>query len=183
MKKSIRARRMERHQQRAKQSQKLNLVSLMDIFTILVFFLLVNSSDVEVLQNDKSIELPESVSDQRPDTTLIVTVNSENIVVAGQAVASIDEIANSDDKDIPGLAKELQYRAGRAGPLPEEKQAQGRPITIMGDRQVPYTLLKKIMATCAANEYRNISLAVTKVADEEPAVDEPALSANLATGG
>ncbi|MGI1679609.1 MAG: biopolymer transporter ExbD [Cellvibrionaceae bacterium] len=167
MKKSLRARRMERHHKRAQQQSKLNLVSLMDIFTILVFFLLVNSSDVEVLQTSKDIQLPESTSEQRPDTTIIVNVNSKNILVSGRAVATVSEIINNESNEISGLAKELKYQALRAKPLTEEQEIQGRPITIMGDKSVPYTVLKKIMTTCAANEYRNISLAVSKVGKED----------------
>jgi len=171
MKQSLRARRMARHHKRAKQSTKLNLVSLMDIFTILVFFLLVNSSDVEVLQTNKTIELPDSVSEQRPDTTLVVTVNNDSIVVAGRPVANVEEILNSDTNNVPGLEEELKYRAQRAGPLSPEKEAVGRPVTIMGDKAVPYTVLKKIMTTCAATEYRNIALAVNKVAGEDPGAE------------
>lgn len=175
MKQSIRARRMERHHKRAQNAPKLNLVSLMDIFTILVFFLLVNSSDVEVLQTNKSIELPESTSDQRPDTTLVVSVNDQNIVVAGRAVATIREVLKDPrDSNIQGLQKELKYQAQRAGPLSPEKEQLGRAVTIMGDREVPYTVLKKIMTTCAANEYRNISLAVSKIAKEALEIEEVA---------
>jgi biopolymer transport protein ExbD len=172
MKQSLRARRMARHHKRAQQQSKLNLVSLMDIFTILVFFLLVNSSDVEILQTNKAIELPVSTSEQRPDTTLVVTVSDEDIVVAGRAVATVKEVLASDDSDIPGLVKELKYQASRAGPLDPEKEQIGRPVTIMGDKEVPYILLKKIMTTCAANEYRNISLAVSKVGQEEIPTDD-----------
>jgi len=151
----------------------LNLVSLMDIFTILVFFLLVNSSDVEVLQTNKAIELPESTSEQRPDTTLVVTVSDQNIVVAGRPVATIKEVLkDTGDNNIPGLQEELLYHANRAGPLSPEKEQIGRAVTIMGDKEVPYTVLKKIMTTCAANEYRNISLAVSKVADEPLEIEE-----------
>jgi len=188
MKKSLRARRMERHHKRAKQTSKLNLVSLMDIFTILVYFLLVNSSDVEVLQTNKSIELPESVSEQRPDTTLVVTVNNDSIIVSGRAVASVADVLAAEGNAIDGLAKELEYHAKRAGPLAPEKEQQGRPITIMGDKAVPYTLLKKIMTTCATSEYRNISLAVNKVGGEElpeetPATPDTTVSTTAATEG
>lgn len=175
MKKSLRARRMERNHKRAKQTSKLNLVSLMDIFTILVFFLLVNSSDVEILQTNKTVELPDSTSEQRPGTNLVVTVNERSIVVAGRPVATIDDIMTSDENNIPGLEAELKYQAQRSGPLSEDKALLGRPVTIMGDKDVPYTVLKKIMTTCAANEYRNISLAVNKIAkesvEEVPAVE------------
>ena len=57
MVKSARAKRMEKHHKRNKGTAALNLVSLMDIFTILVFFLLVNSSDVETLPNAKDLQL------------------------------------------------------------------------------------------------------------------------------
>lgn len=164
MKQSLRARRMERHHKRQKNTSKLNLVSLMDIFTILVFFLLVNSSDVEILQTNKSIELPDSHSEQRPDNTLVVTVNNDAIVVGGRVVANVSDILKQEENNIAGLETELKYRAQSAGPLSEEKQILGRAVTIMGDKNVPYELLKKIMTTCAATEYRNISLAVNKVA-------------------
>ncbi|GAB1265555.1 hypothetical protein NBRC116493_29140 [Aurantivibrio infirmus] len=175
MKKSMRARRMERHHKRLNQKQKLNLVSLMDIFTILVFFLLVNSSDVEILQTNKSIELPDSSSEQRPDTTLVVTVNGENIVVAGQAVAKINDVLSSAENTIPGLEQELKHQANRAGPMNEEQEVLGRPVTIMGDKAVPYTILKKIMTTCASNEYRNISLAVNRIASADPLATDSAV--------
>ena len=55
-----RAARMERHHKRHKGGAGINLVSMMDIFTILVFFLLVNSSEVEVLPNAKEFVLPDS---------------------------------------------------------------------------------------------------------------------------
>ena len=61
-----RAARMSRHHKRRKQGAGLNLVSMMDIFTILVFFLLVNSSEVEVLPNTDSVQLPESIAETNP---------------------------------------------------------------------------------------------------------------------
>src|SRR5690606_29730870 len=180
MKKSLRARRMERNHKRGRAVSKLNLVSLMDIFTILVFFLLVNSSDVEVLQTNKTIELPDSTSEQRPGTNLVVMVNERNVVVGGRAVASFEDILAQEGNSIPGLAEELKYQAERAGPLAADQEQTGRPITIMGDRKVPYTVLKKIMTTCAENEYRNISLAVNKVMGEGPEPGDQAAADELA---
>ena len=172
-KRSARALRMERHQGRMKKTSKLNLVSLMDIFTILVFFLLVNSSEVEVLQNEKSITLPESTAEQRPNETIVVMVNNENILVGGRVVASISNI-NSETHNIDPLAKELKYQSERRPELSEEEKIQGRAITIMGDQSVPYALLKKVMHTCASNDYRQISLAVTQVPIDETAFLEEA---------
>jgi len=136
---------------------------LMDIFTILVFFLLVNSSDdVEVLQKDKTVQLPNSFSAQKPQTNLLISINSSDILVAGNSVAKINGL-KVEDTVIPGLLDELEYRAGEAGRLPEELQQEGRAITIMADKSLPYELLKKVMTTCAQTDYRNVSLAVNQV--------------------
>lgn len=162
MKQSLRAKRMAKHHRRLNQASKVNLVSLMDIFTILVFFLLVNSGDVEVLQADKSIKLPASVSEQVPENNLLVVVSATDVVVGGRSVGKLTELmASTDDKFIP-LETELKYQAQKAGPLKEADLITGRPITIMADQTLPYALLKKVMATCAAAEYRAISLAVTQ---------------------
>ncbi len=160
MKQSMRARRMARHHRRMSKLPKLNLVSLMDIFTILVFFLLVNSAEVEVLSRDKNIELPASVADQQPDESLLLVVGGEQILVNGRPVASVNDAMTQQEDEIPGLAEELAFRAERARPLTEAETEIGRPITIMGDKDIPYQLLKKVMATCAATDYRDISLAV-----------------------
>ena len=94
MKVSRRALRMQRHYARMHKTGGLNLVSLMDIFTILVFFLMVNSSDVKVLQQDKSVQLPVSVADQEPKDDMVITVAGNSILVLGRAVAAIDEQKN-----------------------------------------------------------------------------------------
>lgn len=178
MKQSLRAKRMAKHHRRLNQVPKVNLVSLMDIFTILVFFLLVNSGDVEVLQADKSIKLPASVSQQIPENNLLVVVSATDVVVGGRSVGKVtDLLASTDDKFIP-LETELKYQAQKAGPLTPEDQLTGRPVTIMADQKLPYVMLKKIMATCAAAEFRDISLAVSQL---EVGADE--ISADAAGGG
>lgn len=169
MKQSLRAKRMAKHHRRMNRSPKMNLVSLMDIFTILVFFLLVNSSDVEVLQTDKSIKLPSSIADQVPDTNLIVMVSPTDVVVAGRSVGSVADVIASNEERFAPLETELKYQAGKARPLNEEEKLVGRAVTIMGDQQIPYALLKKIMASCAAADYRNISLAVAHEVADQPA--------------
>ncbi len=172
MKQSLRARHMARHHRRLKQGSKLNLVALMDIFTILVFFLLVNTSDVQVLQTDKSIKLPASVADKVPEEQLIIMVSTSDVILAGQRIASVAEVLASTDEGFGPLEAELNYQASRARVLSDAEQAQGRAITIMGDQSIPYALLKKIMTACAASDYRDISLAVShKNGDEAPVVN------------
>lgn len=178
MKQSVHAKRMARHHKRLGGQSKLNLVSLMDIFTILVFFLLVNSSDVEVLQSDKNIKLPESIAEKPPENTLIVSVSVDAIMVSGRKIADVNTIITSSETEIESLTKELKYLAGRKPYKTKEEEALGRDVTIMGDQEIPYTLLKKIMTTCAKADYRNISLAVSRVPD----ASADALKASLGGG-
>jgi biopolymer transport protein ExbD len=129
-----------------------------------VFFLLLNSGDVEVLQKDKTITLPESVAEKKPDATLLVMVNQTDVLVAGRPMAKVEDILRREGLNIVELEAELQHQAARRPGLTEAEKLRGRAVTIMGDQSIPYALLKRIMSTCAANDYRNISLAVNQVA-------------------
>ncbi len=162
MKMSRRARRMDRHHRRSKKDASLNMVSLMDIFTILVFFLLVNSSDVENLPSAKSIRLPESVAEKSPKQTVIISVSNEDILVQGQKVASVQEAMQSDSDIIDGLKGELDHQSSRREIMAGNEPGKPRAITVLADKEIPYRLLKKIMITCVRASYENISLAVLK---------------------
>ena len=168
MKSSLRARRMARNHRRMKQSPKLNLVSL--IFTILVFFLMVNSGDVEVLQSDKNIALPDSVSEQKPDLTLLLKISESDIILQGRSVAKVSDVLNQDETTIAGLAEELNYLADKKRLLTDKEKEQGRSVTIMGDQNIPYQLIKKVMSTCVESDYRDIAFAVNAL----PKMDEQA---------
>lgn len=168
MKESRRARRMRRHHRRNQAKASLNLVSLMDIFTILVFFLLVNSADTQQLPNAKTIALPTSTAEQFPGNNLVLMVNKNDILVQGRKITTTDKALASDQLLIEPLKTELEYRASKQGPLTAVEQAIGRPITIMGDKTIPYDLLKKVMVTCSQSGFPRISLAVIKKAGEKP---------------
>jgi biopolymer transport protein ExbD len=158
MKYSGRAARMERHHARHKAGGGLNLVSLMDIFTILVFFLLVHSGDAEVLQSSTNVELPESISETKPRETVVVLVTRDEVLVQGEVVGRVDEIMARDALVIPELKVALQSQNERA--LSQDADIANREVTILGDRELPYSLLKKIMATCTDADYGQLSLAV-----------------------
>lgn len=172
MKMSFRAKRLERQNQRLAQAGKLNLVALMDIFTILVFFLMVNQSEVKVLQSNKDISLPRSVSEQLPSEKVMLTITANGVLVQGKPVWQGDWQQHSSNwlpQLTQALSAELNYLANRAGPLPDAQQQIGRPLTILGDAATPYALLRQLMAICAATEYRDLSLAVEAM---PPAVAE-----------
>jgi biopolymer transport protein TolR len=155
-----RAARMERHHKRHKRGAPLNLVSLMDIFTILVFFLLVNSGDVQTLQNVGDVRLPESIAKDPARETVVVLITNDEVLVQGRAVGRIDDLLASSALVIPALKAELERETQRALRAPGSEGEARREVTIMGDKAIPYRLLKKVMATCTDAHYGRVSLAV-----------------------
>ncbi len=167
MLKSQRAKRMEKHHRRNKQGAGLNLVSLMDIFTILVFFLLVNSSDVEVLPNAKDIQLPESIAEEKAKETVTILISDQDIIVQGKPILGVDQAMQTGGIEIPALRDALVAQNDRVLRREARDDVANREVTIMGDKDIPYKLLKKVMATCTAANYGQISLAVLqKSADQ-----------------
>ena len=178
MKQSLRAKRKARHHKRLGAAGKLNLVSLMDIFTILVFFLMVNQSEVRVLQNNKELNLPVSVAEQLPTENIVIAVFDDRVLVQERLVwqkkeqASLAENNLSDnaiEELLTSLKKELDYQSGKRPELTDAEQENGRAVTIIGDASIEYQLLKQIMAICAQTDYRNMSLAVEQVARDKVA--------------
>ena len=168
MVKSARARRMEKHHQRNRGAGALNLVSLMDIFTILVFFLLVNSSDVQTLPNARDMTLPESIAEKKPEENVVVLIGRTDILVQGKPVAKIEDVMATAGNDIPALREALLSQNDRVLRREAKDDIAGREVTIMGDKDIPYRLLKKVMATCTASDYGQISLAVLQKSSDKP---------------
>lgn len=165
MKMSRRALRMDKQHRRKKNLPELNLVALMDIFTILVFFLLVNVSGIQ--PQGAAIVLPESAAEKLPKETLIITVSNKDIILQGRRVADVEMVMASEERVIPGLQEELNYHANKKRVF-DTASGDGakdeRPVTIMGDKEIPYMLLKRIMMTCAKTGFTQVSLAVTRAA-------------------
>ena len=153
----------ERRSRKKTKPAVLNLVSLMDIFTILVFFLMLNSSEVEMLETSGSIKLPDSTSEKRPEDRIIISVSADDLIVQGRRVASVQEALRTSEPLIAGLKTELEYQAGR-------RKQGGRDfagaVTILGDRNLPYELLKRIMTTCQHADFTKIALAVNQVSGD-----------------
>lgn len=162
---SRRARRMERHHKMGKQGG-LNLVSLMDIFTILVFFLLVNSSNTQQLPKNEELTLPQSVAKKTPEETLIVMITKDDILVQGRKVAEISQLLATEEEDIPSLQKELDFLAGGLSP---EQMESGARVTIMGDENIPYELVRRILKTCQQANFTKIAFAATQIASKPSA--------------
>jgi biopolymer transport protein ExbD len=149
------------HDRTLKRNAVLNMVSLMDIFTILVFFLLVNATGSEVLPAPKNIVLPEAAAEKLPVLNLVVAVDERSIRLQGKPVALVKDALDPRKKTIEPLFEALRREASANKDVSVE---QG--VTIMGDREIPYGLLKKIMLTCAGAQFTNISFAVSQKAPD-----------------
>jgi len=141
----------------------MNLVSLIDIFTILIFFLMSSAAGVEILTPGKAVSLPQSSANKTPRETLVITVSGPDILVEGRRVATVNEAMTAEGDLIAGLKEELDLQSKRQTLRPENK-AQGKTITIMGDKDIPYSLLRKVMVTAARADFSDVSFAVTRKA-------------------
>lgn len=141
----------------------IQLTSLIDILTVLVFFLLVNSQNVTNIPDSQQLVLPKSTAETRAsDTMLTVMVNEKHIVVQGRKVMDTATALQTQGDLLPDLAKELSYRAAKTAPKLNKDGIPEREIMILGDKGISYTLLRKVMATCSASDYSKISFAVLR---------------------
>jgi len=158
---------MQRRTERKARNQTMvdmNLVSLIDVFTILIFFLLSSAGVEQSLPSSKSVQLPISTADKEPKETLVVVVSGEEIIVDGRKVAGVPEVLAMKDDVIPALASELELLAQRQTVRAENKDKE-KQLTIMGDKGTPYRLLRKVMVTGAKAGFSDVSFAVRRKAE------------------
>ncbi|HZO21938.1 MAG TPA: biopolymer transporter ExbD [Steroidobacteraceae bacterium] len=164
---SNRARRMAQHHLRHRADAELNLIPLIDILSVMVAFLLVYSTEVEVIQNSKGIEIPQSIAETAPKHSVVVMITKEDLFVQGERIATVQEVRAAQDPIIAPLRAALK-RPLLIGKEMTERDLAQREITIMADKSLPYEVLKKVMATCTDADYGKISLATLQ--KEKPVV-------------
>jgi biopolymer transport protein ExbD len=147
------------HQLRNRADAELNLIPMIDILSVMVSFLLVYSTEVEVVQNSKGIEIPQSISEQRPHETVVVMLTKEDLFVQGERIASLDEVRANTDGIIAPLSEALK-RPTLIGRKMTAKDLAAREVTVMADKTLPYEVLKKILSTCTDADYGRVSFAL-----------------------
>lgn len=157
-------RRIKRMERSRKKLVPLNLTSLMDVFTILVFFLLANSSSSEVVTAPKQIKLPDSVVETKPRETLVILVGPEAILMQGDPVVSTAELLDGKQDRIAAIAERLELLERNIIGISTKTAIASQEITILADRTIPFRVLKKVMSTCTDSGYSRISLAVIQKA-------------------
>ena len=153
-------RRIKRMKRNRGKIPKMNLTSLMDVFTILVFFLLVNSGSVEVMEAPKTVKLPESRVETKPRETVVIFVSPEEVLVQGKITGYVEDVLDKDSPTLNAITVRLaELKDNVLGPN-TLAVAGSQEVTIRADRSVPFGVVKRIMSTCTGEGYENVSLAV-----------------------
>jgi biopolymer transport protein ExbD len=160
------SRRMKRMGRNKRKVTGLNLTPLMDVFTILVFFLLFHSSGGDILETPKQIKLPDSVVETKPRETVVIMVSPEVVVVQGEAVVNTPELLDDSVRMVAGITERLEQLERNIIGISTKAVAEGKEITILADKTIPFKVLKKIMSTCTGSGYGRISLAVIQKAEQ-----------------
>ncbi|HME40938.1 MAG TPA: biopolymer transporter ExbD [Steroidobacteraceae bacterium] len=154
--------RIKRHRQRRHGANHFALIPFIDMMTILVVFLLAHTAEVDILPNTKNISIPQSLSDRKPSAAVVVMVTKDSVYVDGELVGSLaDVIANQGTAFAP-LKSALLSQNARSLRSAEQTDPSKREVTIMGDKNTPYSVLKKIMMTCSEADYGKVSFAVVE---------------------
>ena len=154
--------RIKQHRKRGHHGSHMALVPFIDMLTMLVVFLLLHSSDAEILPNTKNIQIPQSIADLKPHETVTIMVTKEDLLVNGRVVGKVSEVAAlpADKMIIAELQAALKEQNDRIQRETAKEDLAEREITIMGDKGTPFSVLKRVMATATASDYGKVSLAV-----------------------
>lgn len=142
----------------------LNITSMLDMFTILIIFLLKSySAEGIILTIPAEIHLPRSTTQSAPEPGLVVEVSMTSLVVDGRPLdLDLASVHRSDALIIEELYEHLMLKAMQyeeISSLNPNAGFTGR-LVLEGDRDVPFRLLKKILYTCGQAGFINQSLAV-----------------------
>jgi biopolymer transport protein ExbD len=154
--------RIRRHRQRRHGASHFALVPFIDMMTILVVFLLAHTADVDILPNTKNIQIPQSLSDRKPSAAVVVMVTKDSVFVDGKLVGSVADVVASPAPVFGPLKAALMEQNEKLLGADRQTDISKREVTIMGDKNLPYSVLKRIMLTCSDAEYGKVSFAVVE---------------------
>ncbi len=163
MKTSRRIARMSRNRRKV---PGLNLTSMMDVFTILLFFLMFHSGTSELLQEPKSVSLPDSVVESKPRETVVIVVGRDEVTVQGEVVARVADIQAMPGQEVAPISERLAALRQNVIGVSTQAVAESQEVTVLADKSVPFNVVKTIMSTCTGQGYSRISLAVIQKATE-----------------
>ncbi len=164
----------------------LSLTAMVDMFTVLVIFLLQNYNTTgEVLYIPKEVVLPKAEQIKELKPAVVVTISRKEILVDRDTVATFDEVAGQQEWMIPNLLEQLKkalekskfeqekglqnklrkaVSANRGVEEPEDLNAW-RKVTVQADKGIDFLTVKKVMYTVSEAGAFEINFAVMKQFD------------------
>jgi biopolymer transport protein ExbD len=152
---------------KVREDAHLNLIPMIDILSVLVAFLLVYSTEVEVIQNSKGVSIPESLTDVHPKQSVVVMITKDAVFVQGEQVATLADVNDPHTQLVEPLRSVLQRPMAGLDAAARDAALSSHEVTVLADKDLPYEVLRKVLATCTAAAYGKISLAVLQ--KEKPA--------------
>jgi biopolymer transport protein ExbD len=151
------------------ESTELNLTSMIDMFTIILIFLIKSYSVSDVaLSPDSTIQMPYSTATEIPTIAVKVSMSQENISIDGRPIINLQN-GRLQAEDVQGLVIFPLYRELKAIAVlkaEEEKQDPNREfkrqVLLYGDKRIPYGTLKRILFTAGQAEYETFRLSVIR---------------------
>jgi biopolymer transport protein ExbD len=134
---------------------RLNLIPMLDVLSVLVFFLLFHSFNGDM--PEQRLALPQSVVETKPRGTVAISVTPEAVLIQGEPVMKTSLLYD----DRVGTVHEVTDRLAQIQQsMNDTGTNETREITLLADKNIPFNVLKKIMTSCTASGYGKISLAV-----------------------
>lgn len=161
MRMSRRQKRMSRNSRKPK-STGMMLTSLMDIFTVLVLYLIVNQGSGVDLDPPQKVTLPDSVVETVPKRSIVISVGQADVMVQGEPVVSLQEVQESKQEYIDQIRTAMLRMKKKAADEGDKAISESSEVIILADRSVPFRMLKKLMASSSSAGFDKISLAVNQ---------------------
>lgn len=139
---------------------ELPLTSMIDMFTVLVIFLLMNfSATGEIFFMQKNLKLPEATHAHPLESAPLITVTNQGVVLEAQKVGDNPLMVQENDQNLPKLAAALKQMR-----IMEETMHPNQPfkgnINIQADERTPLIYIKRVMQTCIVEGWNGINFAV-----------------------
>lgn len=154
----------KKHRRRQPREMTLQITSMVDVFTILLVFLLKSySTEGHLVHIAEAIRLPSSTAQEAIQPAAAVAFNGQSLFLDGQLlIPDVGPYVASPEPLIEPLYQALTALAARSKEVAAVNPAVvfTGEVVLQGDREIPFRLLKKVIYTAGQAEYVNQTLAV-----------------------
>jgi biopolymer transport protein ExbD len=158
---SRRKKRMSRNSRKPK-STGMMLTSLMDIFTVLVLYLIANQGTGVTLDTPKTVRIPDSIVETAPRRSIVMAVSETEVQIQGVPIITIADVISNQKDYIEPVRQEMLKLKNLAAEQGDKGISESTEVTILADKGIPFKILKKLMSTSSSAGFDKISLAVNQ---------------------